>query len=101
MKTRKHLVALAESDEASMPEATIKENGIRVRKQANCTEHRSTGVAVQPTKHVHKNKAVLSEAAVSARILTKNTFLSCFQRPSETELLLRLSMREVYRRRDF
>lgn len=35
MKTPEHLVALAESDEASMPEtATIKENGVQVRKQA-------------------------------------------------------------------
>lgn len=36
MKTPEHLVALAESDEASMPEtATVKENGTQVRKQTD------------------------------------------------------------------
>lgn len=35
MKTPEHLVALAESDEASVPEiATVKENGVQFRKQA-------------------------------------------------------------------
>lgn len=35
MKAPEHLVALAESDEASMPAtATIRENGVQVRKQA-------------------------------------------------------------------
>lgn len=35
MKAPEHLVALAESDEASMPvTVTIRENGVQVRKQA-------------------------------------------------------------------
>lgn len=35
MKAPQHLVALAESDEASMPAtATVKENGVQLRKQA-------------------------------------------------------------------